>query len=43
MTGGAAPLEFWLVARDPMAPLSGACYLYRSRDYGASWEEIAVP
>jgi photosystem II stability/assembly factor-like uncharacterized protein len=37
---GPPPLEFWLVAEEVA---SGDCYLYRSRDNGASWQEIAVP
>ena len=36
---GPPPLEFWLVAQEGA---SGDCYLYRSRDDGASWQEIAV-
>jgi hypothetical protein len=40
MLGGPPPLEFWLVAQEAA---SGDCYLYRSRDNGASWQEIAVP
>jgi len=40
MLSGPPPLEFWLVAQERT---SGNCYLYRSRDNGASWQEIAVP
>ena len=40
MFSGPPPLEFWLVAQEAA---SGNCYLYRSRDDGASWQEIAVP
>ncbi len=40
MLSGPPPLEFWLVAQEAA---SGDCYLYRSRDDGASWQEIAVP
>lgn len=40
MFGGPPPLEFWLVAQEAA---SGDCYLYRSHDDGASWQEIAVP
>lgn len=33
-------LEFWLVDRDP--PF-GDCRLYRSLDYGATWELMVLP
>ena len=39
MSSGLPPLEFWLVTQEAA---SGDCYLYRSRDDGASWQEIAV-
>ncbi len=40
MLGSPPPLEFWLVAQEAT---SRDCYLYRSRDDGVSWQEIAVP
>ena len=40
MISGPPRLEFWLVAQEGA---SSDCYLYRSRDDGASWQEIAVP
>lgn len=33
-------LEFWAVAKN--APSSTPCYLYRSRDYGQTWQEVPV-
>jgi photosystem II stability/assembly factor-like uncharacterized protein len=38
---GTPDLEFWIVAvQGPQ--FDSKCYLYRSRDYGATWEAIAV-
>lgn len=33
-------LEFWAVAKN--APSSTPCYLYRSRDYGQTWQSVPV-
>lgn len=35
---GAPDLEFWAVAKN--APSSTPCYLYRSRDYGQTWQSV---
>lgn len=40
VASGFAPLELWRVNR---LPDRYECYLYRSRDDGATWQEVVIP